>query len=103
MSTKNNMLTDISAELEKEFGAPGTPERAKFDEEAYAFYTGQILLEARREAKVTQSELAKKINVTKSYISRIENGAINPSVGTFYRIMNALGLRVEIVKTVAEL
>ena len=37
------MITDISAELEKEFGAPGTPERAKFDEEAYAFYTGQIL------------------------------------------------------------
>ncbi len=101
MSTKDNMLTDISAELEKEFGAPGTPERAKFDEEAYAFYTGQILLEARREAKVTQSELARKINTTKSYISRIENGSINPSVGTFYRIMNALGLRVEIVKTVA--
>jgi hypothetical protein len=23
MSTKNNMLTDISAELDKEFGAPG--------------------------------------------------------------------------------
>ena len=42
MSTKNNMLTDISAELDKEFGAPGTPEREKFDEEAYAFYTGQI-------------------------------------------------------------
>lgn len=50
MNTKDNMITDISAELEKEFGVPGTPERAKFDEEAYAFYTGQILLEARREA-----------------------------------------------------
>ena len=24
MSTKNNMLTDISAELDREFGAPGT-------------------------------------------------------------------------------
>ena len=98
MNTKDNMITDISAELEKEFGVPGTPERAKFDEEAYAFYTGQILLEARREAKVTQSELAKRINATKSYISRIENGSINPSVGTFYRIMNAHGLRVEIDK-----
>ena len=98
MSTKNNMLTDISAELDKEFGAPGTPEREKFDEEAYAF--GQILLDARREAKVTQSELAKRINATKSYISRIESGAINPSVGTFYRIINALGLKIEIVKPI---
>ena len=96
MSTKNGMITDISAELEKKFGAPGTPERAKFDEEAYAFY-------ARKEAKVTQLELAKRINATKSYISRIENGSINPSVGTFYRIMNALGLRVEIVKTIGSL
>lgn len=100
MSTRNNMLTDISAELDKEFGAPGTPEREKFDEEAYAFYTGQILLDARKEVKMTQAELAKRINATKSYISRIESGAINPSVATFYRIMNALGLRIEIVKPI---
>lgn len=101
MNTKDNMLIDISEELEKEFGAPGTPERAKFDEDAYAFYTGQILLEARKEAKVTQSELAKRINSTKSYISRIENGIINPSAATFYRIINALGLKIEIVKPIA--
>ena len=100
MSTKNNMLTDISAELDREFGTPGTPERAMFDVEAYAFDTGQLLLDARREAKVTQTELAKRINATKSYISRIESGAINPSVGTFYRIVNALGLRIEIVKPI---
>ena len=49
------MQTDISGELDKEFGASGTPGRAKFDEEAYAFYTGQILLDARREAKATVS------------------------------------------------
>ena len=94
------MLTDISAELEQEFGAPGTPERAKFDEKAYAFYTSQILLDARKEAGVTQSELADRLSVTKSYISRIENGVITPSVATFYRIMNALGMRVEVVKPI---
>ena len=91
---------EYKKELDREFGTPGTPEREKFDEEAYAFYTGQILLDARREAKVTQTELAKRINATKSYISRIESGAINPSVGTFYRIVNALGLRIEIVKPI---
>lgn len=101
MNIKNNMLTNISVELDEEFGAKGTPERAKFDEEAYAFYTGQILLDARKEAKVTQSELAKRINATKSYVSRIENGLINPSAATFYRIINALGLRIEIVKPIA--
>jgi DNA-binding XRE family transcriptional regulator len=100
MTTKDNMLTDVSAELEKEFGMPGTSKREQFDEEAYAFYTGQILLQARKEAKMTQSELAKRINSTKSYISRIENGAIDPSAGTFYRIMNALGMKIEIVKPI---
>mgnify|MGYP000072357544 CR=1 FL=1 len=87
MSTKNNMLTDISAELDREFGAPGTSEREKFDEEAYAFYTGQILLDARREAKVTQSELAKRINATKSYISRIENNSSDIRLSTLMKII----------------
>ncbi len=101
MNTKDNMLTDISAELAAEYGAPDTPERIQFDEAAYAFYTGQILLDARKEAKVTQLELAKRIHTTKSYILRIENGMINPSVSTFYRIINALGLRVDIVKPIS--
>ena len=34
----------------------------------------------------------------KSYISRIEKGALEPGVGLFFRIIDALGLKVEIVK-----
>ena len=37
---------------------------------------------------------------TKSYISKVENGVIVPSVGAFYRIINALGMRVEVVKPI---
>lgn len=100
MSRKNQPIYDISAELEKEFGAHGTPERAKFDEEAYAFYTGQVILDARKSEKMTQKELADKLGVNKSYISKIENGVVSPSVAVFYRIMNALGLSVEITKVI---
>lgn len=53
-----------------------------------------------KNAKVTQAELAKRTNTTKSYISKIENGVITPSVGAFYRIIGALGMRVEVVKPV---
>lgn len=100
METNNHQINDYSAVLERKYGKEGTVERAKFDEEAYSFYTSQILLDARKEAKVTQSELAERINVTKSYISRIEKGVMTPSVATFYRIMNALGMRVEVVKPI---
>lgn len=101
MNTNNHQINDYSAVLEEKYGKEGTAERAKFDEEAYAFYTGQILHDARKEVKVTQQELADRIHVSKSYISRIENGDINPSVATFYRIMNALGMRIEIVRPIA--
>jgi transcriptional regulator with XRE-family HTH domain len=86
--------------LDAKFGKEGTSERVEAENKAYTFYTSQILVDARKEAKVTQSELAKRIHSTKSYISRIENGAIVPSAGVFYRIMDALGLRVEIVKPI---
>ncbi len=91
-------IRDYDLVLDREFGKPGTPERAAAEEEAYSFYSGQILRDARKGEKVTQSELASRIGSTKSYISKIENGLMNPSVSTFYRIVGALGLRVELVR-----
>lgn len=100
MQTNNHKIADYDKVLDEKFGKEGTVERMKSEEEAYNFYTGQILLDARKEAGMTQTQLASKMNVTKSYISRIERGDITPSVGVFYRIMDALGLRVEIVRPI---
>ena len=98
MQTNNHKVVDYDTVLDAKFGKEGTPERAMAEEVAYSFYSGQILHDARREAKVTQEELARRTNTTKSYISKVENGIITPSVGVFYRLINALGLRVEVVK-----
>ena len=92
--------TEYDAVLDEKFGKEGTPERARAEEAAYSFYSGQILQDARKEAKMTQAELAKRTQTTKSYISKLENGVIVPSVGVFYRIIAALGMRVEVVKPV---
>ena len=42
-------------------------------------------------------ELARRVGTTKSYISKVENGVVTPSVGLFYRFINAIGMRVEVV------
>ena len=98
MNTSEPMIQDYDAVLDARYGKEGTPERVKFEEEAYAYYTGLILRDARKDAKVSQAELARRTQTTKSYISRIENGVIVPSVAVFYRMISALGMTVEIVK-----
>ncbi len=100
MQTNNHKIVDYDIVLDKKFGKEGTSERAEAEEKAYSFYSGQILHDARKEAKISQAELARRTNTTKSYISKIENGVITPSVGAFYRIIGALGMRVEVVKPV---
>ena len=98
MNTKENMIQDYDAVLDSLYGKEGTPERAQFEEKAYAFYTGTILRDARKDAKISQVELAERTQTTKSYISRIENGGIIPSVAVFYKMIAALGMEIKITK-----
>jgi len=98
MNTNETMIQDYDAVLDARYGKEGTPERIAFEEAAYAYYTGLILRDARKDARISQSELAERTHTTKSYISRIENGVIIPSVAVFYRMIAALGMTVEIVK-----
>jgi DNA-binding XRE family transcriptional regulator len=98
MKTNDDLLTSVDDIMDNLYGKVGTLEREQFRREAYAYCMGQVILDARKSEKVTQEELAKRIGANKSYISRIENGDIEPSVGTFYRIIDSLGLRIEITK-----
>ena len=98
MNTNETKILDYDAVLDAKYGKEGTPQRIKFEEEAYAYYTGLILRDARKNANVSQAELAKRTQTTKSYISRIENGVIIPSVAVFYRMIAALGMTIEIVR-----
>ena len=100
MKTNNHKIEDYDLVLDAKYGKEGTPQRVQFENEAKAFYASQILLQARKEAKMTQTELAEKAGTTKSYISKIENGLIEPGVGLFFRLVNSLGLRRDISKPI---
>ncbi len=87
---------NVSEELNQTFGAPGTESRKRAEEQAWEEYNARILLDARKESGMTQSELATKIGTDKSYISRVERGLTIPSISTFYRMVSAMGLSVEL-------
>lgn len=101
MEHKNdNQIRDYDKVLDDKYGVPGTPEREQFEAEAEAFYSGQLLRNARKEAGMTQAEVAAKIGANKSYISRVENGLIVPTATSFFRIIAAMGMQVQITKPV---
>ncbi len=87
---------DVSAELEHEFGAKGTPRREAAINHAREEYNAQILLDARKNAGLTQAELAQRIGADKGYISRVERGLTIPSVATLYKIAAAMEMTVEL-------
>ena len=91
-----NDIYDVSAELEREFGAIGSPQREASIGKAWEEYNAQILLDARKNAHLTQAELAARIGADKSYISRVERGLTVPSVATLYKMAAAMGLTVEL-------
>ena len=82
--------------LDEKYGKVGTASREKFTKEAQAYYNGQLIEDARKNAHLTQEELANRVGSNKSYISRVENGKTEPRVSTFYRIAAALGLSVDL-------
>jgi len=72
--------------LEKEYGRVGTESRNEYEEKAQMFIVSEMLKEARKDANLTQEQLAEKAGTKKSYISKIENGKGNIQLSTLIRI-----------------
>ncbi len=86
---ENNMknITDFEDLLKEKYGEKGTPARDKFDADSLAFRLGVMLKEARKEAKITQEQLARRTGTKKSYISRIEQGKSDIQISTYYKLI----------------
>mgnify|MGYP001161923319 CR=1 FL=1 len=87
---------DLKAELEQAMSRPGFKEAWDALEEEYA--TLAALLAARRDAGLTQDEVAERMGTTKSAVSRLEaslrSDKGSPSFATLRKYAHACGKRL---------
>ena len=94
---KEKDITTFKEYLEKTYGKIGTKKRADFDIKAKSFAIGEIIKEERKQAKMTQEDLAKRTGTRKSFISRIENGHSDIQLSTLYKLIEqGLGKKVNL-------
>ena len=72
--------------------APEQPGPSGDDERWPVRVVGRRLREARRRAGMTLEGVATAAGVTKSFVSAVERGETSPSIGSLYRICEALGI-----------
>jgi HTH-type transcriptional regulator/antitoxin HipB len=88
-------MSDVQRYIEKRLKADA--EFADGFEVGYAnFRIGVILRQAREAAGLTQEEVARQLNTTKSAISRIENHAEDIRLSTLNRYAKAVGAKLQI-------
>ncbi len=80
-------ITKFEDVLTNKYGTKGSQKRDDYDAESLAFRLGVMLKEARKEANLTQEELAERTGTKKSYISRIERGLSDIQISTYYKLI----------------
>jgi len=83
------MITDFEDHLNEMLKDPQFKEM--YEEEKRLLKLAMSIIEAREQQGLTQSELAKKSQVTQQQLSKIENG-VNCNMRTFIKVSSALGL-----------
>ena len=97
METNNKNIKSFSQHLDERYGKTGTKNRTEFEIKAKSFAIGELIKEERKQAQLTQEQLAEKIGAKKSYISRIENGKTDIQLSTLYKLIEfGLGRKVNL-------
>ena len=64
--------------------------------ESLALSVLRELVEARKKAGLSQSEVARRMDVPQSAIVRLESGAHSPTLTTLSRFATAIGVKIEV-------
>ena len=91
----SNMFSEFLEEIEAEARAEGPAalaELAAFDQR---YRLAHELMVRRREAGLTQAQLARLTGLGQADISRIESGRANPTLSTLAAVAHALGCGID--------
>jgi len=83
---KYDNIKNFDELIDLEHGKIGTEARNQYEENSQMFIISEMLKEARKDANLTQEQLAEKAGTKKSYISKIENAKGNIQLSTLIRI-----------------
>ena len=87
----NTMQTEnprtINELFDRKYGPKGSKEREAFEERAQAFLIAELVKDARTRAHLTQQQLADRLDVKRTYISKIEQAVGDVRVSTLKRIV----------------
>ena len=85
MKTKNPKT--INEHFDRKYGKVGTSGRTEFEQKAEAWFIAELIRDKRKEANMTQQELAEKLNVKRSYISKLERAVGDVRVSTLRKVV----------------
>ncbi|GAO28631.1 helix-turn-helix domain-containing protein [Geofilum rubicundum] len=85
MKTKNPKT--INELLDQNYGKEGTKTRDGFKQKAEAFMVAELVKASRKKANLTQQQLAEKLEVKRSYISKIERASSDVRISTLRKII----------------
>ena len=81
---------------DKNFGKRGTPQRTVYEAKLNEEIIGDLIRQARQKQNLTQDELAKKLGINKSNISKMENNIKSMRIDTLMNVLNVLDAKVMI-------
>jgi len=77
----------INEHFDVKYGKVGSDSRTNFEQNAEVYLIAELVKEKRKEANLTQQELADRLNVKRTYISKIERAVGDIRISTLRKIV----------------
>lgn len=100
--TKSKRFSDFMRSVEDEARVAGSAARAELDAYREHFSLARGLAQRRKALGLTQAQLARRVGLRQSDVSRLESGETNPTWSTLMAYARALQVRFTLVDDVPQ-